>query len=47
MKVDVKYVRSNELEDIYSYRTEEGKLEYTKFPRTMEMTVREVYDYIN
>jgi hypothetical protein len=47
MKTQITFVRSDEVNDIFSYIDESGEIEYTKFPRTMEMTVTEVEDYLN
>jgi len=47
MKVDVKYIRSNGINDIFSYHNEDGTLEYIQFPRTMEMNLEEVEEHIN
>ena len=43
----VKYVRSNEVNDIFSYINCEGKTEYLTFPRSMEMTVESVDEWLS
>jgi hypothetical protein len=42
----VKYVKSNEVNDIFSYINMEGEVEYLKFPRTMEMNVKLVEEWL-
>ena len=46
MKTNVKFLRSNEIEDIFSFE-ENGAIDYVKFPRSMEMTKEEVEAHIN
>lgn len=47
MKTNVKYLRSNEIEDIFSFTNEEKETEYIKFPRSMEMNINDVNDHLN
>jgi glycosylphosphatidylinositol transamidase (GPIT) subunit GPI8 len=42
----VKYVRSDEVNDIFSYVDKEGEVDYLKFPRTMEMNVNGVEEWL-
>ena len=43
----VKFVRQDEVNDIFSYITCEGKKEYLKFPRSMGMTVESVNEWLS
>lgn len=43
----VKYVRSNEVNDIFSYINCEGKTEYLTFPKSMEMNVNDLDEWLN
>ena len=43
----VKYVRSNEINDIFSYVNCEGIVEYLTFPRSMEMSVETVNESLS
>ena len=43
----VKFVRQDEVDDIFSYIDCTGEVEYLKFPRTMEMTVQDVDDWLS
>ncbi len=42
----VKYVMSGVLNDIFSYVDKEGEVYYLKFPRTMEMNVNGVEEWL-
>ena len=43
----VKYIRSNEINDIFSFIDKNGSEEIIKFPRTMEMSISDVEEHIN
>jgi len=46
--INIEYVRSNEINDIFSYiNTETGEKEYEYYPRTMQMTADEVEIILN
>ena len=47
MKTQITFIRSDEVNDIFSYIDENGEVEYTKFPRTMEMSLEDVENFIN
>jgi glycosylphosphatidylinositol transamidase (GPIT) subunit GPI8 len=42
----LKFVRQDEVNDIFSYINCGGEIEYLKFPRSMAMTVKDVEDYL-
>lgn len=42
----VKYIRSNEIQDIFSYLDKQGEEQYISFPRTMEMGEQDVKEHI-
>jgi len=42
----VKFVRQDEVNDYFSYVNCEGETEYLKFPRTMEMNVSDVEQWL-
>lgn len=46
MEANVQYLRSNEINDIFSYTNEKNETEYITFPRTMEMSIIDVENYI-
>lgn len=45
--INVQFVRQDEINDIFSYTDENNEVQYTKFPRTMEMSCKEVEDFLN
>lgn len=47
MKTQIKYIRSNGVNDIFSFIDENGLEDFIKFPRSMEMTESEVEEYLN
>ena len=47
MKINIVKIRSNEIEDIFSYRDDNNEEQIVRFPRTMEMTEEEVEEYLN
>ncbi len=46
MMTNVKYLRSNEIDDIFSFTNEKKEMDYIKFPRSMDMNVNDVIDHL-
>jgi len=42
----VKWVRQDEVNDYFEIKDGEGNVEYISFPKTMEMSEEDVYDFI-
>ena len=47
MKTNIKFIRQSEVRDIFSFLDENAEIDYIDFPRTMEMSLIEVEDYLN
>lgn len=47
MKTNIEFVRQNEVNDIFSFLDENGNIDYISFPRTMEMTIEDVNNFLN
>jgi len=45
--INVQYLRYDEINDIFSYIGEKNEVKYISFPRTMEMNVIDVENYLN
>jgi hypothetical protein len=44
---NIQFVRSNEVNDIFSYIDENNDLQYINFPRTMGMSTNDVFEHLN
>jgi hypothetical protein len=47
MNTKVQFIRQDEVNDIFSYIDVNNKLQFTRFPRSMQMSVEDVEDFIN
>lgn len=47
MKDQIVKIRQNEIEDIFSYRDEFNEEHIIKFPRSMKMTIEDVFEWLN
>lgn len=47
IKREVTYVRSNEINDIFSFKFDVEETDYIEFPRTMGMNEKLVTEYLN
>jgi len=47
MKTQIKFTRSNEINDIFSFIDDNNEIDYISFPRTMDMSIEDVADYLN
>jgi len=47
MKTQIKFTRSNEINDIFSFIDENNEIDYISFPRTMDINIEDVINYLN
>ena len=44
---NVRHIRQDEINDYFGFIDNNGEQDYTHFPRTMEMSEEDVFNYLN
>ncbi len=47
MKTQIEFIRSNEINDIFKFIDENKEIDYISFPRTMDMKIEDIINYLN